>query len=57
MYWKVDKEFFDLPDNVKEAVTGAKHNAKHSEFYLKLKSLNSKIDTYRGLFYQKVPSY
>ena len=53
----MDAEFYKLPSHVRKAITHAKLHSKHSEFYYKLKDLNSKIHTYRGIFYDRVPAY
>jgi len=53
----MNEEFFDLPENVRQAVTNAKMSQKHSDFYYKLKDLNSKIGTYKNVFYNRIPTH
>ena len=53
----MNSEFFDLPQNVRQAVTNAKMHQKHSDFYYKLKDLNAKIGTYRHVFYNRMPAH
>ena len=56
-YWYIGTEYEHLPPHVKKAMFQAKLNSKHSEFYYKLKDLNSKIGLYKNLFYNKIPWY
>ena len=57
LYWNVDDEFFKFPNNLQQVITNARLNSKHSDFYYKLKDLNTKINTYKSIFYERVPAY
>ena len=50
-------QYNSLPANVRHAIDVGKQKAKHSEFYYRLKGLNERIYTYKGIFYDKVPAY
>jgi len=53
----MDGEFYKLPSHVRDAITHAKLHSKHSEFYYRLKDLNSKITKYKSIFYDRIPMY
>lgn len=46
-----------LPEHVKQAIKAGKMKAKHSEFYYKMRDLNTKIQVYKQIFDTRVPSY
>ena len=52
-----NKSYWNLPENVRNAIDVAKSKSRHSEFYYKLQNLNDKIYVFRSIFYNKVPSY
>ena len=52
-----DEKYHSLPANVRHAIDVGKQKAKHSEFYYRLKGLNERRDTYKEIFYDKVPVY
>ena len=49
--------YWSLPENVRQAIDCARRKAKHSDFYIRLKSLNDKIGVYKKIFYTKTPKY
>ena len=60
---KQQKEFWTLggvdltklPANVQEAVSKARQNAKHTDFYYKLKKLQERIRVFKDMFYHRNP--
>lgn len=52
-----NKAYWNLPENVRNAIDLAKMKQKHSEFYYKLQTLNDKIYVFRTHFYTKMPAY
>ena len=52
-----NKAYWNLPENVRNAIDLAKMKSKHSEFYYKLQTLNDKIYVFRTHFYSKMPAY
>lgn len=42
-FWRKSQDYELLPDNVKKAILTGKMKAKHSEFYYKMRDLNTKI--------------
>ena len=56
-FWKKDSDFYQLPENVRHAIEVGKQKAKHSEFYYKMKDLNSKVQVYKHLFNNRIPKY
>jgi hypothetical protein len=55
-HWKT-KAYYNLPENVRNAIDIAKTKSKHSEFWYKLQTLNDKIFVYRSVYYSKMPAY
>lgn len=49
--------YWQLPENVRNAIDLAKMKSQHSEFYYRLQTLNDKILVFRSIFYNKMPSY
>jgi len=56
-YWRKDRNYLSLPENVRHAIEVSQLKAKHSDFYYKLKGLNEKISTYKEIFYDRVPKF
>jgi len=56
-FWKKDNDYFKLPENVRHAIEVGKMKAKHSEFYYKMKDLNTKIAVYKQIFDNRVPTF
>ena len=54
--WK-NEQYWQLPENVRNAIDVAKMKKKHSDFYYRLRLLNDKIHIYTHMFYSKVPNY
>lgn len=52
-----NKAYWNLPENVRNAIDLAKMKQKHSEFYYKLQTLNDKIYVFRTHFYTRMPAY
>lgn len=50
-------QFNQLPANVKTAVKHRQMKQKHSSFYYKMKDLNHKIQVYKQIFDNRVPSF
>jgi hypothetical protein len=55
-HWKT-KAYYNLPENVRNAIDIAKTKSKHSEFWYKLQTLNDKIFVYRSVYYSKMPAF
>ena len=56
-FWRRNKNYHELPENVRHAIEVSNLKAKHSDFYYKLKGLNEKIATYQAIFYSRVPKF
>ena len=54
--WK-DAAYWQLPENVRNAIDIAKEKSAHSEFYYKLENLNEKLMIFKMLFYSKMPHH
>lgn len=52
-----NEQYWQLPENVRNAIDVAKMKAKHSEFYYRLQTLNDKIFVFRNIYYNKIPNY
>ena len=52
-----NKEYYNLPENVRNAIDMAKLKNNKSEFYYKLSNLNEKILLFRSIYYSKVPNF
>lgn len=55
-YWK-NKEYYRLPENVRNAIDVAEMKQKHTSFFYKLQTLNDKIFVYRSVFYNRMPEH
>lgn len=55
--YKRHSQYLALPAHVREAIDKVKMKNKHSDFYGRLKSLNTKIRVYQQIFYTKAPAY
>ena len=55
-HWK-NKEYFRLPENVRNAIDMAEMKQKHTGFFYKLQTLNDKIFVYRSVFYNRMPEH
>ena len=51
------KAYWQLPENVRNAIDVAKMKAKHSEFYYRLQRLSNKILVFRSVFYSRIPKF
>ena len=51
------ESYWNLPENVRNAIDVAQMKAKHSDFYYRLQTLNDKILVFRSIFYNKMPHY
>lgn len=52
-----NEAYWQLPENVRNAIDLAKMKSQHSEFYYRLQTLNDKILVFRSIFYNRMPSY
>ena len=52
-----NKAYWNLPENVRNAIDLAKMKQKHSEFYYRLQAVNDKIYVFRSHFYTKMPAF
>lgn len=57
LQYQKGSSYKSLPPHVKGAIDKVKAKNKHSDFYDKLKSLNTKIRVYKQIFYTKAPAY
>ena len=55
-HWRT-KDYWKLPENVRNAVDGAKMKRKHSDFYYRLNILNDKLHVYTSMFYNRLPKH
>lgn len=55
-HWK-NKEYYRLPENVRNAIDMAEMKQKHTGFFYKLQTLNDKIFVYRSVFYNRMPEH
>ena len=55
--YKKSSRYLALPAHVREAIDKVKMKGKHSDFYGRLKSLNTKIRVYQHIFYTRAPAY
>lgn len=55
-HWK-NKEYYRLPENVRNAIDIAEMKQKHTSFFNKLQTLNDKILVFRSVFYNRMPEY
>lgn len=51
------KAYWQLPENVRNAIDVAKKKANHSEFYYRLQRLSDKILVFRSVFYSRIPKF
>ena len=54
--WR-NKDYWKLPEHVRNAIDTANIKSRHSQFYNRLQNLNDKIYVFRDVFYTRIPTY